>query len=197
MLTQRGFALVRLDGQTAVDERQSIIRPRFNASPSIFAALLSTRAAEAGISLTSADVVVLHDLDFNPQNDRQAQDRCHRIGQTRPVRVMADHRGTVDERIHRGSTQRKLRMDAAVLRGGKGAGRRRPAADGSAGGRAEVLAAGARGAGGRGGDLYPGGEPPSTPWAGLADPPARATERWAGRDAGGFDSRAPGDGVAP
>lgn len=29
----------------------------------------------------------LTDVDFNPQIDRQAEDRCHRLGQTRPVMV--------------------------------------------------------------------------------------------------------------
>ena len=27
------------------------------------------------------------DLDFNPENDRQAEDRCHRIGQLKDVTV--------------------------------------------------------------------------------------------------------------
>ena len=31
--------------------------------------------------------VILHDLDWNPQLDRQAEDRAHRIGQTREVTV--------------------------------------------------------------------------------------------------------------
>ena len=29
--------------------------------------------------------VILHDLDFNPYNDKQAEDRCHRVGQTKEV----------------------------------------------------------------------------------------------------------------
>ena len=99
--------------------------------------LLSTKAGGLGINLTAADVVILHDLDFNPENDRQvsapsslarlslfvmfppgrsppllgapplfcthlphnpsafltslpssqAEDRCHRIGQTKAVKV--------------------------------------------------------------------------------------------------------------
>lgn len=40
-----------------------------------------------GINLTAADTCILHDLDFNPFNDLQAEDRCHRIGQKRPVTV--------------------------------------------------------------------------------------------------------------
>ena len=38
-----------------------------------------------GINLTAADTVIIHDLDFNPHNDRQAEDRCHRVGQTKYV----------------------------------------------------------------------------------------------------------------
>ncbi|RHY19969.1 hypothetical protein DYB36_013268, partial [Aphanomyces astaci] len=59
----------------------------FNDDPSIFCFLLSTRAGGMGINLTAADTVILHDLDFNPTVDAQAMDRCHRIGQTKPVTV--------------------------------------------------------------------------------------------------------------
>ena len=36
-----------------------------------------------GLNLVAADTVIFYDSDFNPQNDLQAADRCHRIGQTR------------------------------------------------------------------------------------------------------------------
>ncbi len=52
--------------------------PRFNSSDDVFAFLLSTRAGGQGLNLTGADTVILHDVDFNPQIDRQAEDRCHR-----------------------------------------------------------------------------------------------------------------------
>ena len=38
-----------------------------------------------GINLCAANTVILHDLDFNPYNDKQAEDRCHRVGQTKTV----------------------------------------------------------------------------------------------------------------
>ena len=47
--------------------------------------MLSTRAGGLGINLFTADTVILYDSDWNPQQDLQAQDRAHRIGQTRPV----------------------------------------------------------------------------------------------------------------
>lgn len=40
-----------------------------------------------GINLTAADTVIIYDSDWNPHNDLQAMDRCHRIGQQKPVLV--------------------------------------------------------------------------------------------------------------
>lgn len=71
---------------TQVTERQTIV-DTFNNDTSIFACLLSTRAGGQGLNLTGADTVVIHDMDFNPQIDRQAEDRCHRIGQTKSVTI--------------------------------------------------------------------------------------------------------------
>lgn len=108
------FEWTRLDGNTEIGERQTLV-DNFNTDENIFAFLLSTRAGGTGLNLTGADTVILHDVDFNPQLDRQAEDRCHRIGQTRPVTVYRlVSRDTVDESILR-IANRKLTLDAAVL----------------------------------------------------------------------------------
>ena len=83
----RGHRYLRLDGQTPVQDRQYLI-DEFNKDPEIFIFILSTRAGGLGINLTAANTVILHDLDFNPYNDKQAEDRVHRVGQTRPVKVI-------------------------------------------------------------------------------------------------------------
>ena len=52
-----------------------------------FVFLLCTRAGGLGINLTAADTVIIFDSDWNPQNDLQAQARCHRIGQKKEVKI--------------------------------------------------------------------------------------------------------------
>ena len=58
---------------------------QFNNDDSYFIFILSTRAGGLGINLTAANTVIMHDLDFNPYNDKQAEDRVRRVGQTRYV----------------------------------------------------------------------------------------------------------------
>ena len=60
---------------------------RFNKDTRIFCFILSTRSGGLGVNLTGADTVIFYDSDWNPTMDAQAQDRCHRIGQTRDVHI--------------------------------------------------------------------------------------------------------------
>jgi SWI/SNF-related matrix-associated actin-dependent regulator of chromatin subfamily A containing DEAD/H box 1 len=62
---------LRLDGSTPIKERQELI-DLYN-SVTILIFLLSTKAGGLGINLTAADTVILHDLDFNLENDKQAE----------------------------------------------------------------------------------------------------------------------------
>lgn len=112
-----GVTYRRLDGGTAVTERQTIV-DTFNNDLSIFACLLSTRAGGQGLNLVGADTVIIHDMDFNPQMDRQAEDRCHRIGQQKPVTIYRlVTKDSVDENIYE-IARRKLVLDAAILHSG-------------------------------------------------------------------------------
>ena len=85
-LNFHGHIYLRLDGATKVDQRQ-VLMERFNADKRIFCFILSTRSGGVGVNLTGADTVIFYDSDWNPTMDAQAQDRCHRIGQTRDVHI--------------------------------------------------------------------------------------------------------------
>lgn len=85
-LTIKGCSYLRLDGATKVSERITLI-DEFNQNDEVLVFLLSTKAGGLGINLTAASVVIIHDIDFNPYNDKQAEDRSHRLGQTRDVKV--------------------------------------------------------------------------------------------------------------
>ena len=93
------FSLLRLDGSTPAERRQGLV-DKFNADRSIFFFLISTRAGGVGLNLTGADTVIFYDHDWNPANDKQAQDRAYRIGQTRPVTIYKlVSSGTIEEKI--------------------------------------------------------------------------------------------------
>jgi len=113
-MNDMGLAFLRLDGSTPISIRQELI-DKFNKDNKIPVFLLSTKAGGLGINLTSADTVIMHDLDFNPENDRQAEDRCHRIGQTKAVKVYKlVCRDSVDEDIFE-MTERKTALSKAVF----------------------------------------------------------------------------------
>uniref|UniRef100_A0A8P0P4H6 Helicase, lymphoid specific n=2 Tax=Canis lupus familiaris TaxID=9615 RepID=A0A8P0P4H6_CANLF len=105
----RNFNFSRLDGSMSYSEREKNMHS-FNTDPDVFIFLVSTRAGGLGINLTAADTVIIYDSDWNPQSDLQAQDRCHRIGQTKPVVVYRlVTANTIDQKIvERAAAKRKL-----------------------------------------------------------------------------------------
>ncbi|NXF05948.1 SMRCD regulator, partial [Smithornis capensis] len=111
---------IRLDGKTQISDRIHLI-DEFNTDMGIFVFLLSTKAGGLGINLTSANVVILHDIDCNPYNDKQAEDRCHRVGQTREVKVIKlIGKGTVEESMLKISQQKlKLEQDMTAADAGE------------------------------------------------------------------------------
>ncbi|KAL2256102.1 hypothetical protein VTK26DRAFT_2188 [Humicola hyalothermophila] len=113
----RKWPVCRIDGGVAQEDRRDQIR-EFNTNPELKIFLLSTRAGGQGINLASADTVILFDSDWNPQQDLQAQDRAHRIGQTRPVIVYRlATKGTVEEELLM-SADAKRRLEKLVIKKG-------------------------------------------------------------------------------
>ena len=115
MCDAEGWSSERLDGSTPAAARQAGI-DRFNGSSGNgFLYLLSTRAGGMGITLTAADVAIIFDSDWNPQIDLQAMARCHRIGQTKAVRVYRLVTwGTAEECLLK-SANRKQGLEEALL----------------------------------------------------------------------------------
>lgn len=119
-LDLRSWQYARIDGSVAQSDRQAQILA-FNKSKSKDATnifILSTRAGGQGINLAAADTVILFDSDWNPQQDLQAMDRAHRIGQTRNVIIYRfATRNTVEQKLLE-SAEAKRRLEKLVIRKG-------------------------------------------------------------------------------
>lgn len=114
----RSWECCRIDGAIAQSDRQEQIK-NFNTKESHKIFLLSTRAGGQGINLVAADTVILFDSDWNPQQDLQAQDRAHRIGQTRPVIIYRlATKGTVEQTLLE-KADSKRRLERLVIQKGK------------------------------------------------------------------------------
>ncbi|KAB8067999.1 SNF2 family N-terminal domain-containing protein [Aspergillus leporis] len=114
----RSWNCCRIDGAISQTDRQAQIKA-FNTDSNFKIFLLSTRAGGQGINLMAADTVILFDSDWNPQQDLQAQDRAHRIGQTRPVIVYRlATKGTVEQTLLE-KADSKRRLERLVIQKGK------------------------------------------------------------------------------
>jgi SWI/SNF-related matrix-associated actin-dependent regulator of chromatin subfamily A member 5 len=115
----RGYQYCRIDGSTAHEDRIAAIDDYNKEGSEKFLFLLTTRAGGLGINLTSADIVVLFDSDWNPQADLQAMDRAHRIGQKKQVMVFRFvTENAIEEKVLERAAQ-KLRLDQLVIQQGR------------------------------------------------------------------------------
>lgn len=114
-LTYRKYKYERIDGRVRGENRQAAIDRFSDKASDVFVFLLCTRAGGVGINLTAADTVIIFDSDWNPQNDLQAQARCHRIGQTNEVKIYRLVTRNTYEREMFDKAGLKLGLDRAVL----------------------------------------------------------------------------------
>ncbi|KAF9012672.1 SNF2 family N-terminal domain-containing protein [Cyathus striatus] len=116
-LNFHGYLYLRLDGATKIEDRQYITE-RFNADSRVFCFISSSRSGGVGINLTGADTVIFYDSDFNPQMDRQCEDRAHRIGQIRDVHIYRFvSQYTVEEAMLRKANQKRSLDDLVIQKG--------------------------------------------------------------------------------
>lgn len=123
-LELRKYSYERLDGSVRAEERFAAIRSFSGQSGrsgsesdqnSSFVFMISTRAGGVGLNLVAADTVIFYEQDWNPQVDKQALQRAHRIGQTNHVlSINLVTRHTVEEVIMQ-RAKRKLQLSHDVV----------------------------------------------------------------------------------
>ncbi|XP_006347926.1 chromodomain-helicase-DNA-binding protein 1-like isoform X1 [Solanum tuberosum] len=121
-LELRKYSYERLDGSIRAEERFAAIRSfshnrsKFEAEQNAaFVFLISTRAGGVGLNLVAADTVIFYEQDWNPQVDKQALQRAHRIGQTNHVlSINLVTEQSVEEVIMR-RAQRKLQLSHNII----------------------------------------------------------------------------------
>ncbi|XP_022082169.1 chromodomain-helicase-DNA-binding protein 8-like [Acanthaster planci] len=126
-LVQRRYPFERIDGRVRGNLRQAAIDRFSKPDSDRFVFLLCTRAGGLGINLTAADTCIIFDSDWNPQNDLQAQARCHRIGQTKSVKIYRLITRNSYEREMFDKASMKLGLDKAVLQSMRGENQSTPA----------------------------------------------------------------------
>ncbi|KAG8931907.1 hypothetical protein FRC01_000597 [Tulasnella sp. 417] len=118
-MAHKGVKSLRLDGGTKTEERGELLK-KFNDPNSEYKVfMLSTRAGGLGLNLQTADTVIIYDSDWNPHADLQAQDRAHRIGQKKAVRIF---RFVTEKSVEEAILTRarsKLDMDEKVIQAGR------------------------------------------------------------------------------
>jgi SWI/SNF-related matrix-associated actin-dependent regulator 1 of chromatin subfamily A len=81
-----GKVAVKLDGSMSKPERQHSV-DQFQDNPKVKVFVGNIKAAGVGITLTSAEAVIMNDLSFLPSDHAQAEDRAYRYGQKNNVLV--------------------------------------------------------------------------------------------------------------
>jgi SWI/SNF-related matrix-associated actin-dependent regulator 1 of chromatin subfamily A len=81
-----GKSAVKVDGSMSKVERQHSV-DEFQDNPKVKVFVGNIKAAGVGLTLTSAEAVIMNDLSFLPSDHSQAEDRAYRYGQKNNVLV--------------------------------------------------------------------------------------------------------------
>ncbi|CAL8120991.1 unnamed protein product [Prunus armeniaca] len=125
-LELRKYSYERLDGSIRAEERFAAIRSFSTQSTKkclksqpdqngAFVFMISTRAGGVGLNLVAADTVIFYEQDWNPQVDKQALQRAHRIGQMNDVLSINLVTGRTVEEVIMRRAERKLRLSHNVI----------------------------------------------------------------------------------
>lgn len=80
------FDAARVHGKMAIDDRNASIE-RFKTEPACKVLIATPASSKEGLTLTVANHAIFYDRSFSLDEYLQAQDRIHRISQTRPCTV--------------------------------------------------------------------------------------------------------------
>ncbi|OIV99204.1 hypothetical protein TanjilG_19700 [Lupinus angustifolius] len=113
-LNKSGVSCVQLNGQMSLPARDAAIK-RFIDNPECRIFLMSLKAGGVALNLTVASHVFLMDPWWNPAVERQAQDRIHRIGQYKPIRIVRFViENTIEERILKLQEKKELVFEGTI-----------------------------------------------------------------------------------
>ncbi|CAL5211710.1 unnamed protein product [Lathyrus oleraceus] len=113
-LQKSGVSCVQLVGSMTLAARDVAIK-KFTEDPDCRIFLMSLKAGGVALNLTAASHVFLMDPWWNPAVERQAQDRIHRIGQYKPIRIVRFViENTIEERILKLQEKKELVFEGTV-----------------------------------------------------------------------------------
>eukprot|EP01025_Chloroclados_australasicus_P008686 TRINITY_DN13156_c0_g2_i1.p1 TRINITY_DN13156_c0_g2~~TRINITY_DN13156_c0_g2_i1.p1 ORF type:complete len:1217 (-),score=153.10 TRINITY_DN13156_c0_g2_i1:497-4033(-) len=113
-LESKGIKTLSLTGQMSLDKRDQVL-DQFAHDPNVPVLLMSLKAGGVALNVTAASMVMLMDPWWNPAVEQQAQDRIHRLGQHKPIKVIRFIiKGTIEERILKLQRKKQLIFEGTV-----------------------------------------------------------------------------------
>lgn len=113
-LDEEKIGAVTYFGETTPDERTAAIE-KFRNDDSVRVFIANPETGGTGLNLTVANFVIWYSLSFNLEHYLQANDRCHRIGQTKKVTyVHLVTPGSLDLKIASSLQQKKALADTVL-----------------------------------------------------------------------------------
>ncbi|KAK4776902.1 hypothetical protein SAY86_005590 [Trapa natans] len=113
-LQKSGISCVQLVGDMTISARDASVK-KFSEDPICKIFLVSLKAGGIALNLTVASHVFVMDPWWNPAVERQAQDRIHRIGQYKPIRIVRFFiENTIEERILKLQEKKELVFEGTV-----------------------------------------------------------------------------------
>lgn len=114
LLDKQGIRFVLYKGGMSEQERNQVISD-FRSKPDVNVFLATIKSVGFGVTLTEASYVIHFDHPWNPAQMQNAEDRAHRIGQTKNLTVYSFWmKGTIEERIKKKLTEKHLLVENVI-----------------------------------------------------------------------------------